>query len=43
MTFPFVAAAVAAGKLKLSGARFSIFHGQLEVLDQATGQFSIIE
>lgn len=43
MTFPFVASAVAAGKLKLAGARFSIFHGQLEVLDQATGQFSIIE
>ncbi len=43
MTFPFVAEAAGSGKLKLVGARFSIFHGQLEVLDQATGQFSKIE
>lgn len=43
MTFPFVAEAAGSGKLKLAGARFSIFHGQLEVLDQATGQFSKIE
>ena len=37
MTFPFVEAAVRSGKLRLAGARFSIFHGQLEILDQATG------
>lgn len=43
MTFPFVEAAVQAGKLRLAGARFSIFHGQLEILDQATGKFSTIE
>jgi carbonic anhydrase len=43
MTFPFVAAAVRAGKLKLAGARFSIFDGKLELLDQKTGDFSPIE
>lgn len=43
MTFPFVAAAVKAGTLKLAGARFSIFEGQLEVLDQSTGKFSTVE
>lgn len=43
MTFPFVEAAVRSGKLRLAGARFSIFHGQLEILDQATGTFSTIE
>jgi carbonic anhydrase len=42
MTFPFVAAAVRSGVLKLAGARFSIFDGQLEVLDQAAGTFSKI-
>jgi len=43
MTFPFVAVAVNAGQLKLAGARFSIFEGQLEMLDQSTGIFSTIE
>ncbi|MCE9520893.1 MAG: carbonic anhydrase [Alphaproteobacteria bacterium] len=43
MTFPFVAEAVRSGQLKLAGARFSIFEGKLEMLDQATGKFSIIE
>jgi carbonic anhydrase len=40
MTFPFVAAAVEAGRMTLAGARFSIFDGQLELLDPATGEFS---
>jgi carbonic anhydrase len=39
-TFPFVASAMRSGKLKLAGARFSIFDGQLEILDQRTGEFS---
>lgn len=43
MSFPFVAQAVDAGTLKLAGARFSIFDGQLEMLDQATGKFSNVE
>jgi len=42
-TFPFVAAAVRAGALKLAGARFSIFDGQLEILDQTTGKFSYVD
>jgi len=40
MTFPFVAEAVRAGRLTLAGARFSIFDGRLEILDQKTGEFS---
>jgi hypothetical protein len=28
--------------LKLAGARFSIFEGQLEMLDPATDQFSVV-
>jgi carbonic anhydrase len=43
MTFPFVAAAVGSGKLRLAGASFSIFDGRLELLDEATGRFSAIE
>lgn len=43
MTFPFVAQAVKSGALNLAGARFSIFDGQLEVLDQSTGRFSTVE
>jgi len=38
--FPFVGAAMEAGTLKLAGARFSIFDGQLEILDQSTGKFA---
>lgn len=34
MTFPFVADAVAAGRLKLAGAHFSIFDGRLTVLNE---------
>jgi carbonic anhydrase len=37
MTFPFVADAVKAGKLKLAGARFSIFDGRLELMDSNGG------
>ena len=38
-TFPCIQAKVAKGKLKLHGAYFSIASGQLEVLDQQTGDF----
>lgn len=40
--FPFVAAAVQSGKLKLAGARFSIFDGRLEVLDK-DGSFKSVD
>ncbi|RJF87952.1 carbonic anhydrase [Oleomonas cavernae] len=43
MTFPFVAAAVAAGGLVLEGARFRVFDGRLEWLDKTTGEFSRVE
>ena len=39
MSFPFVAEAVAAGKLLLNGAWFSIAEGRLLMLDDATGAF----
>jgi carbonic anhydrase len=39
MTFPFVAEAVGAGELKLSGALFNIFDGRLDVLDRESGTF----
>lgn len=39
MTFPFVAAAVKAGTLSLSGAVFSIFDARLDVLDSVSGDF----
>ena len=42
-TFPFVAAAMRANTLKLAGARFSIFDGQLEILDPTTGKFSNVD
>ena len=42
LTFPFVAAAVQSGKLKLAGARFSIFDGRLEVLDM-DGSFKSVD
>ena len=41
-SFPFVAAAVAAGSLTLRGAWFSIADGSLRVLDDATGRFEAI-
>lgn len=41
MTFPFVAEAVNAGRLKLAGARFSIFDGRLELLDSNGGFFDV--
>lgn len=43
MAFPFVAEAVSAGRLKLVGARFSIFDGRLELLDQDSGKFNYFE
>jgi carbonic anhydrase len=42
MTFPFVAEAVAAGQLQLSGALFSIFDGRLDVLDRQSGDFRAV-
>lgn len=39
LSFPFVAAAVAAGTLTLRGAWFSITDGSLRVLDGGTGRF----
>lgn len=42
MSFPFVAEAVVREELKLEGARFSIFAGRLEVLDEKTGRFAAV-
>lgn len=39
-TYPFVAAAEAEGRLKLAGALFDIAHGDLRLLDPATGRFA---
>lgn len=39
MTFPFVAEAVAAGRLRLSGAHFGVATGRLVLLDGASGTF----
>ena len=41
-SFPFVAAAVAAGTLTLRGAWFSIAEGTLRVLDDASGRFEAV-
>lgn len=41
-TFPFVAEAVAAGVLELSGALFSVFDGRLEILDRESGAFRAV-
>jgi carbonic anhydrase len=38
-SYPFVARAETAGKLKLHGVIFDIAEGALRVLDDATGQF----
>ena len=42
MTFPFVAERVTAGALRLSGARFGIADGRLEMLDRASGEFRAV-
>ncbi len=42
-TFPFVADAVAAGTLELTGALFSIFDGRLEILDRDSGEFRAVD
>lgn len=42
MTFPFVAAAVEDGALKLEGARYGVADGGLEVLNGETGAFEAI-
>jgi carbonic anhydrase len=41
-TFPFVKAAVAAGRLRLYGAWFAIAEGELEWLDDSSGRFEPI-
>jgi carbonic anhydrase len=41
-TFPFVAEAVRSRKLRLAGARFSIFDGRLEILD-SDGTFKYVD
>jgi carbonic anhydrase len=43
MTFPFVAERVKAGALALSGARFGIADGKLEVLDTTRDEFVSVE
>lgn len=43
MSFPFVADAVKAGTLSLSGAVFSIFDARLDVLDSVSGEFKAFE
>ena len=43
LTFPFVAERVKAGKLALSGARFGIADGKLEVLDPRSGDFVTVD
>jgi carbonic anhydrase len=43
MTFPFVAERVAAGTLRLNGARFGIADGKLEVLDATRDEFVTVE
>lgn len=43
MTFPFVAAAVIAGRLELHGVWKDIAHGRLEVYDPRCGEFTPIE
>jgi len=40
MTFPWVAEAVEAGRLRLRGAHFGVATGRLLVLDPATGEFA---
>lgn len=39
-SFPYIAAREADGRLKLHGALFAIDHGELQVLDEATGLFA---
>lgn len=41
-TFPFVREAMAAGRLRLHGARFSIAEGELQWLDPKTGAFAAV-
>jgi carbonic anhydrase len=43
MTFPFVSEKVESGALNLRGAHFSIAEGRLYLLDDATGEFSVVE
>jgi carbonic anhydrase len=42
-SFPFIAEREAAGELKLHGAFFGIARGELEVLDEANGQFVVAD
>jgi carbonic anhydrase len=42
-SFPFVEAAIAAGRLRLHGAWFAIAEGELAWLDGASGQFEPVD
>jgi carbonic anhydrase len=41
--YPFIAERIAAGKLKIDGARFGIADGVLEVLNKETGKFEAVQ
>jgi carbonic anhydrase len=41
-TFPFVAAAIAEGRLKLEGARYGVADGSLELLNRESGAFEAV-
>jgi carbonic anhydrase len=43
MTFPFVSERVKAGALRLHGARFGIADGKLELLDEKSDVFRLVE
>lgn len=43
MTFPFVSERINSAKLKLNGARFGIADGKLELLDESTDDFRVVE
>lgn len=43
LTFPFIAEAVAEGRLQIKGAHFGVAKGELSVLNEATGNFETVE
>jgi carbonic anhydrase len=42
LTFPFIAEAVATGRLQIRGAHFGVANGELSVLNEATGNFETV-
>lgn len=42
LTFPFIAEAVAAGRLQIRGAHFGVANGQLSVLNEKSGEFEMV-